>query len=480
MSDGLNISNLPGKIQEFVEAQKLDTDGDGKISRAELSKALANVNEAAASRGDAFVSNNVAMPPVTPTFVKNILNLLKQIEDIKTAKEEDAINFDKQIALAEDFLKELIKKGEIDENTKANVDAFLNELHKGGVGYKEKVGGRYDALDNAINNLSEAYSDPQRPTGLLYHNDKQAETLEKIEIFTKMQIEITSEIRDAIEQGEFEEVRHNCEHLLVLTHEFSAEMEAAMSELESFGLDVLKNATQNIPGRNIPEEMKSISNLADTIGNISKEIKADMAEFKKFAAFLEEQLAKIDDYINNGIQDQRELEQQFRIMDETLRSKVEEFAGRYDKVLNAFEKFDLDKNETLKDKAKEVDEYKGNATREFEYNSDKLEHVVLEMLKKVHDGNTQDLGKLTEVVINHLHETRLSNGEAMNTLIEKAMEFAQEAVDIYNNGGTSGISNMSASEQKSTIYYDLNGRVVQNPKPGQLYIHDGKKVIYQE
>jgi hypothetical protein len=55
-----------------------------------------------------------------------------------------------------------------------------------------------------------------------------------------------------------------------------------------------------------------------------------------------------------------------------------------------------------------------------------------------------------------------------------------ERFHIIPYNSTTGISDVTSStnENNNSRYYDLQGRVVESPKAGQLYIHNGKKVIF--
>ena len=55
-----------------------------------------------------------------------------------------------------------------------------------------------------------------------------------------------------------------------------------------------------------------------------------------------------------------------------------------------------------------------------------------------------------------------------------------EIFHIIPYDSTTGITDVITShkDDKESRYYDLQGRVVQSPKTGQLYIHNGKKVIF--
>ena len=88
--------------------------------------------------------------------------------------------------------------------------------------------------------------------------------------------------------------------------------------------------------------------------------------------------------------------------------------------------------------------------------------------------------QLTEMIIEHMEVTKDVNHTSMEELEKKALEFIEEAINGSEGGTTAGISSTPASEQKATNWYDLNGRLVTSPKKGQLYIHDGKKVVYGE
>ena len=58
------------------------------------------------------------------------------------------------------------------------------------------------------------------------------------------------------------------------------------------------------------------------------------------------------------------------------------------------------------------------------------------------------------------------------------MEARSIGIRFDDGDGATDIDNAEIRNQKSEIVYDLMGRRVASPKKGELYIIDGKKVIY--
>ena len=429
MGDGLNISNLSAKAQEFIQQRNIDTDGDGKVNGTELANLLGAISENANVSGDSFSGIIKQMPPIPP-LPQMVYNLIDTIVKIDVARQEDKEKFDKQSELIQNFILNIDRQGEISQEM---VEDFMIQLLKGGNGYEEEVGNRYTSLDDAIYNVGVTFTDPEHPTGL--RNDeliqKREDTKQRIEEFVKMQATITDEIRNLIEEGNINRIKDNCERLTEITAKFAEEMNWAMHDLIEYGTKALDYATANIPGRNTSEEMKSISKLSATIDTIMKQAKADQEEFKKFINMLEEQRAKID-----GMQDTQTeaVYEQLKLMHDTLSGKVKEFAGRYDSVLEGFEKFDLDSNENLEAKAEEVKYDKKYATTNYEVNSEHLTKLVATMTEMIYHGElVENIKEVIGNILKQVYETSITNDEAMQKLESNAIEFLKEYLNNNNS-----------------------------------------------
>jgi len=97
----------------------------------------------------------------------------------------------------------------------------------------------------------------------------------------------------------------------------------------------------------------------------------------------------------------------------------------------------------------------------------------IHIFKSSDNGKTWEHIAKSDLFDNHeywVHESLLFNG--------KIYIYTHSGVLSYNPGGDSGISNtMVENESSTTAVYDLSGRNVTNPIPGNIYIRDGKKVI---
>ena len=58
------------------------------------------------------------------------------------------------------------------------------------------------------------------------------------------------------------------------------------------------------------------------------------------------------------------------------------------------------------------------------------------------------------------------------------METRSIGIRFDDGDGTTDIEDAEIRNQKSEVVYDLMGRRVASPKKGELYIINGKKVIY--
>ena len=53
---GIDISKLSQGVQNFIEKNNIDVDGDGNVTKSDLAQALANVNVSEKVSGDSFSS----------------------------------------------------------------------------------------------------------------------------------------------------------------------------------------------------------------------------------------------------------------------------------------------------------------------------------------------------------------------------------------------------------------------------------------
>ena len=417
MADGINFSNLSQKVQEYIQKNNIDADKSGTIDKTELANLLSAVAAEGEVRGDSFAPErgNISIPTTLPQNIKNLANVILDIHNVRA---EDNALFENQIERVRVFLKDLKEKGNIDES---QISDFLALLNKNGEQYEEKVTNRYKSMGEAISQTHNY--ELNRPL-----KEEAEKTKEIIIKHTKEQQAIMVAIYDTVHNGEFEKAKDLCNALLTVTNKFKNKMSTAMTNLENYGIKAINDATQ---------EKKDIFNLADTIRKIKEEVKADMVEFEKFEAFIQDQIVKIDDYINSGI-NKDELEKNLGLMTDTLVSKVEEFAGRYDNVLDAFGQFDVDTNESLKTVSEEVSSNKDEATKEFQNHNETLKSIVMKMMDEINNG--QKVQELAKMLINELSETRISNDEAMTTLQAKALDFLVNGLPAANDNMTAALN----------------------------------------
>lgn len=434
MNENFRISEFSPKVQKFIKDNNINTDGNDEISRWEIASLCDVAKKKASDHAKDLTAFNTSNEAVS--YYYNVDDIALSVTKIANRRDNDKRLFNEQIKYMNNVIEKLDERYSINYNKDEQldrIDNFANDIKNTYDKYVNTTKDRCIKVDDALFNLELSFQKPDASQVLKRDEYNYSYALWQKNIEKKFngnsayyKYTLSNIKNDIISDNHYLAYSRSAE----LRDEFIMERNSLKEE---------QSKIQNLCISKVQEYLNNYNNgelNEEQLNNIGKVFKV-LADYKKGT---DKDQIEINEYINKYDKMHETLGKfvykpdigKLMRMNKSLEDNYSNIEDTYNRTIKSYEKFDYEKNETLKDITESAKSERDTGlkrystmTETFESEIDNIRNICNDMISKqdkVYCNNI--LEQLTNVL--------MANDKSMRSLDIGAIEFLVDVVDVEN------------------------------------------------